>query len=116
MPSWPLTLPQKPLLHGYRENKPKTVVRTEMDQGPAKVRRRSSAGVTLLETVWLLNAAQLAALDAFFDVTIAGGAVAFDFAHPRTGGNILCRMTAPPEYRSVNGSACHVTIMMEVLP
>jgi hypothetical protein len=36
MPSWPLSLPPAPLLDGFVKTVPETIIRTAMDQGPAK--------------------------------------------------------------------------------
>ncbi|QLH37711.1 MAG: hypothetical protein HWD60_00095 [Defluviicoccus sp.] len=41
---WPSSLPQKPLVDGFSETAPNLVVRSPMDVGPAKVRRRATAG------------------------------------------------------------------------
>ena len=57
MAVWPLDLPQKPLLQGFSETLPNLVTRSPMDIGPAKVRRRSTAGVTQLQCVFRLSTA-----------------------------------------------------------
>ena len=41
---WPATLPQEILAEGYEEGLPDVLVRTKMDAGPDKVRRRATAG------------------------------------------------------------------------
>ena len=48
MPSavWPPSLPQGPRLEDLEETPPTLAIRTGMDVGPAKVRRRAVAGVT----------------------------------------------------------------------
>ena len=47
MTSWPATLPVSPLLDGFIETVPETIIRTDMDQGPAKTRQRTTAGVAI---------------------------------------------------------------------
>lgn len=116
MPSWPETLPAVPLLDGFHETVPDAVIRTSMEQGPAKARRRSTAAVRLFELHYLLDRAQLAALDAFFLTTLMGGVLPFGFPHPRGGGTLSCRFVRPPEYAAANGAYFRATCMLEALP
>jgi len=48
-PLWPPSLPQSPLGDSFAEQPPNLIVRSPMDVGPAKVRRRSTAGVSRLQ-------------------------------------------------------------------
>ena len=116
MTSWPATLPQSPLTEGFTETAPATVLRTEMDQGPAKIRQKTTAGVRRLGLGFILSKAQTAILDAFFTADAKGGAVAFDFPHPRTGTTLSCRFTEPPRYQALNGELFRATLALEVLP
>ncbi len=115
MPAWPGILPAVPLL-GHRETAPDMVVRTEMDAGPAKLRRRFTAGVRKFQVPLVLSDAQVQALDNFFVTDTAGGSLRFDYMHPRTGAVIKCRFVAPPEYDLVAPSKWRATLSLEVLP
>lgn len=77
MPTWPGTLPQVLLRSGYQETQPKLVVRTNMDAGPAKVRRRFTANVTPVKGKIIVTADQLSTLVAFWSNDCAGGALQF---------------------------------------
>jgi len=92
------------------------VVRTEMDAGPAKLRRRFTAGVRKFQVPLVLSDAQVQALDNFFVTDTAGGSLRFDYMHPRTGAVIKCRFVAPPEYDLVAPSKWRATLSLEVLP
>jgi hypothetical protein len=116
MPTWPTTLPQHPLLDRYSETAPETAIRTEMDSGPAKSRRRTSAGVRRISCVYLLDAAQTAALDAFFISATAGGSVPFDMNHPRTAAAASFRFRKPPVYTPAGRGHYHAALDLEVLP
>jgi len=116
MTTWPTTLPTYPLLDNYVETVPETVIRTEMDQGPAKIRRKTTAGVRKLNVSYFLNKEQVAALDEFYLTTLKGGALEFDFVHPRNSSDIVCRFTAPPEYKAANGNYFEVNLELEILP
>ncbi len=116
MTAWPSTLPASPLVQNFQELRADTVIRTDMDTGPAKVRQRTTAGVGELQVTYFLSTAQAAALDDFYMTTLSGGALAFDYTHPRTGALLSCRFAAPPEYAAVNGAYYKAVLTLEVLP
>ena len=115
MTDWPESLPLA-LCEGYRETPPETSLRTAMDQGPAKTRQRTTAGVSTLSLNFILSTAQTALLDGFFTADTAGGSLAFGFTHPRTGGAVSCRFRQPPVYQALNGDYYRVGLELEVLP
>ena len=113
--AWPESLPQSPLLDGWQETLPDNTLRTEMEQGPAKLRRRSTAASGRMNLQFLLSAADCTLLDMFYSDTLAGGVSAFQMPHPRRSVMIACRFTAPPEYAAVNGGYCRARLSLEVL-
>lgn len=116
MPNWPATLPASPLCDAYKETMPSTTIRTDMDQGPAKVRRRSTAAVRRLMLSFIFDTVQINTLESFIEGDLAGGSLSFGFVHPRTGNNIVCRFRQMPEYASLNGVFFKTAIDLEVLP
>jgi len=116
MTIWPQTLPLYPLLENYVETVPNTSIRTEMEQGPAKVRQRTTAGVRKLSLSYFLSKEQISELDEFYITGLKGGSMAFDFIHPRNDSDISCRFVSPPEYKAANGSYFKVNIELEILP
>ncbi len=118
MPAWPATLPDEPLLAGYRERAPKTALRTEMDAGPAKQRNRFTAGVRPFGFTMDLTRAQVDTLDAFFITTLEGGTLAFDWTHPRTLAAVSFRFVAieTPEYTAVSQQDWRARLKLEILP
>ncbi len=115
MPTWPATLPGF-MKDGWTEEAPKTALRTEMDAGPAKVRRRFSAGVRPFSGQLKVTGVQLAALDDFYLDDCQGGAVAFDFPHPRTGLTVSARFAEPPKYQALGGLFYSAAVKLEILP
>lgn len=116
MPSWPAILPTAPLNDGFRETMPVTTVRTDMEAGPTKVRRRTTAGVRKLTLAYLLTKAQVETLENFVAGDIAGGALSFTFSHPRTSTLVNCRFARLPEYATLNGGFFKTSFELEVLP
>lgn len=71
--AWPSTLPM-PLLDGYLTSPGAEAVRTDMESGEARVRRRSVAAPDSLKLAWILDAAQMQIFRAYWDVELAAGA------------------------------------------
>jgi len=116
MSLWPNTLPAYPLLENFSEEVENTIIRTEMDNGPAKLRQRTTAGVSNMSLGYLLSKVQIDTLEIFYKTTLKGGSLAFDFTHPRRDTIISCRFVSPPQYGSGNGNFFRVNINLEVLP
>lgn len=68
MSTWPSTLPA-PLMSGYGIAQQTQVVRTEMETGTSRTRRRSSVRFDHIEAGVLLSASQLALLREWFDAS-----------------------------------------------
>lgn len=79
---WPVSLPQSPQ-KGFSETGGALIVRTPMDAGPAKMRRRGKS-VAKLTLSFIMTSAQVEALEDFVDNSIKGTA-RFGFPHPRKG-------------------------------
>jgi hypothetical protein len=116
MPAWPFTLPASPLVDGFRETLPDTVLRSPMDQGPAKLRRRTTAGTGALSLTYLLTRTEVDTLMDFFNSTLAGGALSFDFTHPVSGADLSCRFRQMPAWAPVNSEYFRAAVELEVLP
>lgn len=116
MPAWPDTLPASPRVENFRETVPNTSIRTDMEQGPAKVRQRTTAGVRMLSLEYLMSKAQVTTLESFYLTTLQGGSFHFTFTHPRSGSSLICRFVKPPEYTGVNGNYFKVAFDLEILP
>ena len=114
---WPPFLPDRPLAQGYSERGPETALRTEMDAGPSKMRRRFTAGVRRIDVQVRLTAAQVETLDSFYHSSLSGGSFPFDCAHPRTGSEVTFRFVEPPSYTPIaRGQLWTATLILEVLP
>jgi hypothetical protein len=116
MPNWPAGLPASPLLDSFKEKAEDTVIRTEMEQGPAKLRRRTTAGVRTLSASFLVSKAQVVTLEDFYLTTLQGGSLPFTFTHPRSGASVSCRFVKPPEYAGSNGNYFKASVDLEILP
>jgi len=78
---WPLSLPQSPQ-KGFTESIGVNVIRTPMDAGISKMRRRSARPSTM-DVTFILTSAQVVTLETFVVDTLKGTR-RFGFTHPRT--------------------------------
>ncbi len=113
---WPSSLPQRPTVGGYQERFADTVLRTAMETGAAKTRRRFTAAPRQIEMTFRVNAAQAAILKTFFEETTAGGALPFDWMHPREGTSAEFRFVEAPRVSAVTGTLFSIAIKLEQMP
>lgn len=88
---WPVSLPVQPLEKGYNEGIPDNTLRSGNDAGPAKVRRKAGLIPFPMAVVMLCTAAQVGTLQTFVNTTLSGGALRFEWTHPRTGATVEAR-------------------------
>lgn len=115
MTDWPTTLPP-PQLSSFQETPPNNLIRTGMDVGPDKVRRRTTADVRAITFVLALSKAEVAILDAFYNTTTFSGLEPFNIEHPRTEATVVARFVEPPQYQEREGVVYMVNISLEILP
>jgi len=134
-PTWPLTLPAIVLQRNYSETAPNIVLRTQMDAGPAKVRRRFTANVRPIKAALILWDNQVQYLDNFFMNDCQGGALPFDWQTQRglgdealitdqsqvTDENYLLisatmRFVSPPTYTAAGARKFEAALDLEILP
>lgn len=115
MATWPATLPA-PIINSLKESPPDNTIRSQMDKGPAKVRRRTTANVRPLSFTLRLTPAQVATLDTFYNTTTFSGADEFDYTHPRTSAAVTARFVNPPEYSELEGVLYNCSISLEIMP
>jgi hypothetical protein len=113
---WPSSLPQRPTVGGYQERFAETTLRTTMDAGTAKVRRRFTAAPRQIEATFKVNAAQTGILKTFFEDMTAGGALPVDWTHPREGTPATFRFLESPRVAAITGTLFTVAVKLEHLP
>lgn len=96
----------------YSESPPDRAIRSPMDVGPQKVRRRASSAVRPIGLKLFLTDDLLDTFDDFFN---DNDTLVFDFIDPRTGDSKRARFTGAPSY-NLNETMWEVSIKMEYLP
>lgn len=114
--SWPSTLQQLLNESNFGIAKGETVLRTDMDIGPAKTRRRFTKSVdTFTGSIWVTPDEYLI-FETFYDTTLNGGSLTFTFPHPITQVPTDFRFKAAPKYSPVGPQLFEVQMEWEKLP
>jgi hypothetical protein len=115
--AWPSTLPQALFLAGYSGTFPNVMIKSDMDAGPPKVRRRLTANIEPVMGKVILSTAQLATFTTFFNDTLAGGSLRFSWTKP-PAHSIACEMrfSEAPTYTKVSDDDFEMSMSLEVLP
>jgi hypothetical protein len=87
--SWPTELPQSPQ-KDFTETIGVNIIRSAMDAGPAKQRRRSLRPTTMTLS-FIMTTQQTIKLEDFVNNTLLG-VKRFNFTHPRLGTTVECRL------------------------
>lgn len=81
---WPDSLPQVLILDGLNAKKRSSVVRTEMDAGPAKQRRRYTVSTKEFKGSIVVTESQRQILENFYRVVLSDGVLRFQMKDPQT--------------------------------
>jgi hypothetical protein len=103
MPTFPAGLP-KLEQSSYTETPRDTNVRTSMDAGPTFSRRRFTKKTSDVSGDLILTAAQLVTLETFYDTTLRGGSLSFDWVNQRTDVAAVFRFNGPLQIRAISGN------------
>ena len=101
--TWPAELPQVLILDGLTAKRKSAVVRTEMDAGPAKQRRRYTISTKEFSGAMLVTEEQRAILEAFYNDVLAAGVLRFVMKDPQTLEYAEFRFLDEYEEESVDG-------------
>lgn len=81
--TWPGALPQDQFL-GTTYGRVNNRLRSNMDAGPAKMRRRYTARIKTIDAPLVLTGAELKILEAWYENEIGDGTLPFIWEHPLT--------------------------------
>ena len=116
MATFPTTLP-KPTQSDYQENRQSQLIRSQMDTGPAKIRRRFTANSAEYSVSWEFTGSQLSTFETFFNSTIDGGSVEFTWVQPRTDASVTARFVdGVYSVSSLGHDLYRVSSKLEVMP
>lgn len=114
--TWPTALQSKLNEASFSFEIGDTLLRTQNQMGPAKVRRLMTKSVDVLSGSIDLTVAEYSTFFYFFDTTLNGGVKTFNFNHPITGSAEEFRFVGTPTFSSLGGGNFRVTFRWEILP
>lgn len=115
-PSWPGSLPQYVLEQGYSEKLNDQAVESSVDAGPPKVRRRFTKQVRTFAMTVRLSPSQKETFEGFWQDTLLGGTIPFDWVHPLTRSITTFRFRQPaPQMASIGGTDTMVSFTLETV-
>lgn len=115
MSVWPAAFPP-PAINTLNESPPNNVLRTGMDKGPPKTRRRTTANIRPLSFTLKLSEALVEVMDDFFVNDTFSGSIPFDYTHPRTGQPCTAMFATEPQYGEMEGVLYNVQVQLEIQP
>jgi len=117
IPAWHVDLPQKLFVIGYSGAFPDITIQSDMDAGPAKVRRRFTSGIEPVSGTMIMSAAQFATFSTFYNTTLLGGSLRFSWTRP-PAHTVACEMrfTKPPEWTVIDPGKYEISLSFEILP
>ena len=110
---WPASLPS--CLDSYAEKAEPVTVRTNVAEGPAKVRRRFTLRVVRGQAGMVMKIDQRNTLDSFFYVDLNGGVERFTFRHPWLDEVKEWRMVEAPDFSNIGPLGVAVTMVWELM-
>lgn len=101
----------------YKEAFAKVMIRTTMDTGRPKRRRRFTAAIKTLEFDLIFTGSELDRFIVFFEDEISGGATSFELVHPRTAAICTVAFSKEPDPAMKAGSDIYrVPVNLDILP
>jgi hypothetical protein len=90
--TWPFECP-----NSWQEKANPALVRSELDDGYPKVRRRFTKTWREYQVQWRLDVSKFQAFSNFVEVDCGAGSIPFYITHPITGSVITVRWKEPPQ-------------------
>ncbi len=116
MTAWPSSLPESVLVSSHGEQLANTALRSSMEAGAPKMRRRFTAAPKPVEVSMVMTGAQTQTFETFFDDTLAGGTLSFEWKLPRTDAATTYRFREPPSLKPVGPDQWEVAMKLETVP
>lgn len=114
--AWPVGLPSVIEEPSYGLEFGDSRLRSQMDVGPAKVRRRSTREIDNHTGVIRMTTAQYTTFRTFYKTDLNGGVTPFTIAHPISGETLTFRFVEKPTWKPIGGNNWDVSMSWEELP
>ena len=109
--TWPLT--KEILDAGFSQQAKDTTIRTKMEAGTDKLRRRYTTPIVVSNVSMLITFAEYTTLETFYNTTLQGGVLSFNYTDPVDTTEYEYRLMGPPKYSSTGGLRYLVSMVWE---
>ena len=117
MASWPSDLPQEFEQDGFRAAGRENVLRSQVDAGPNKTRRRFTSAPYPIRGSMTMTGPQLDQFRDFLENEIADGAISFSFPKPRDPATVVTvKFNTTPQWAAARGDNFLVSLDLSVMP
>lgn len=116
METWPVSLQQTLNTDSFSVVFGDTLVKSETDVGPAKIRSRYTDGVDKWSSTILLDYSEYVTFYDFYKTTLNNGALTFAFVNPFTLATDEFRFEGVPSITPLGGRTYKVSMKWERLP
>jgi len=114
--TWPSQLPTCFIIGSFNMQTKPQVIRSEVDAGIAKVRRRFTTPIFLISGALTLTTIQLKQFYQWFNSMDYGGALSFTFNGDPVNGPGTYRFINPPVVSAINSNNYQISIELERMP
>ena len=118
--AWPTGIPDTFESSGFAYDSDSGVIRSDMDSGPAKVRRRFTSTPKNMKGTIIMTRAQFQLWEIWFEDVIYHGSLSFTMTDPVNTGTMTVRLvtgsSSKPYSWTANGLDVSLTITVEKLP
>ena len=98
--AWPSSLPTCILQDGFGQQARPNNIRTKMEAGLDKIRRRYTTPIVDSTPAMVLSFTQYEAMEVFYNTTLQGGTLSFNFTDPADDTQYEYQFLSPPSYTS----------------
>ena len=98
--TWPSSLPTDILTDGFSQKARPNSIRTQMEAGLDKVRRRYTSEIVDSAVSMVMTFTQYSALEVFYNTTLQGGTLSFNFTDPADDTEYEYQFLDTPGYSS----------------
>lgn len=113
---FPPAIEQCFLIAGYMQQGESNVIRSGVEVGPAKLRRRYTMPIRNVKASMKLTTDELRIFDTFFHSVLMSGVKRFLFADPVSGTQKEYRFIDPPVYSPISEEFWSIEMSLEMVP
>lgn len=110
---WPDDVNKCLALNTYVEERQPQAIRSPVDAGPAKMRRRYTRPVTGIAGSIVMTREEVGKFWQFFDITLQGGILSFNFENPVSQKTEEMRFLQPPRLVPVTDDTFNMELIVE---